>query len=329
MVAIVILNWNGWKDTIECLNSLYKIDFEDFFIIVGDNGSNNDSKVRIIEWCKENNRLIKQNSLKDPLPTVVEKGQVILYDMLENHGFAKGNNLMLKFISLLDVHYYFLLNNDTEVESDFMNQLLFYSKKYPQYCLLTPQIRLFFKQDYIWNCGGQIKFGIRRYNYVNRPVAEIKEKEIIDCNFVTGCAMLFNRSLLNENNELFTERFFFGEEDFELALRLKKEGKTMACVVPSIIYHKVGRSTRKADSLKRSYVYYLNRFINVRHYSSGISFSIWEVCYIPYVLLTLLREKTSLSNCLRFAKRLHRECRQLDGVSKSYFEEIWSPNYIV
>lgn len=327
MVAIIILNWNGWKDTIECLNSLFKNDYKDFFIIVGDNGSIDDSKEHILEWCKENYHLVGQYSLYDSLLTNVEKGEVVLYDMIDNHGFAKGNNLMLRFISLLDIQYYFLLNNDTEVMPDFLNQLLFYSDKYPQYSLLAPQIRLFFNKTHIWNCGGKIKFGLRKYNYGNRPVSDIKEKEIVDCNFVTGCAMLFNRSLLNSNNELFIENFFFGEEDFELALRLEKEGKKVACILPSIIYHKVGRSTHRVASLNRSYIYYLNRFINFRHYSSKTFFFFWKFFYSPYVMISLLRENSSFSDCIFFIKRLLRECKELDGVSKEYFEEIMSKSF--
>lgn len=327
MVGFVILNWNGHEDTIDCLKSLYQNDYKDFFIIIGDNGSKDDSISHIQQWCEENYHPLKQYQLNDQKPQTIERGQVILYDMKDNHGFARGNNLMLKFISLINPDYYFLLNNDTEVMPDFMTKLLYYANKYPQYCLLTPQIRLFYEQDKLWNCGGQIMFGLRKYNYGRQPVSEIKEKEIIECTFVTGCAVLFTRSLLNENNEFFSENFFFGEEDFELALRLKKEGKKMACVVSSVIYHKVGRSTRKANSLKRSYIYYLNRFINVRHYSNKASYLFWKVCYSPYVLLILLKEKTSIPDCYHFFKRLFRECKSLDGVSKKYFEEIWSPNY--
>lgn len=327
MVAIVILNWNGHEDTIACLESLYKMDYEDFFIIIGDNGSKDDSLGIIEKWCIDNYRKISKHQIGDIQQSTVKQGEIILYDLKENHGFARGNNLMIKYIRNLTPQYYFLLNNDTEVKSDFLTLLVNYADNHPQYSLLTPQIRLFFKQSHVWNCGGEINFGIRKYHYVNRPYAEIKEKDIIKCTFVTGCAMLINDTVLNIDNELFTENFFFGEEDFELSLRLRKEGKSMICYLPSIIYHKVGRSTRKAGSLRRSYVYYLNRFTDIRHYYSKYKFALWEFFYIPYVFLSIIREGTGIGDSLRFINRLHHECRRLDGVSKEYFEEIWSPNF--
>lgn len=327
MVAIIILNWNGHDDTIACLESLYKMSYKDFFIILGDNGSKDNSLGIFAKWCNDNNRRFSQCQLGDIPPTDVKQGDIILYDLKENHGFARGNNLMIKFISLLAPHYFFLLNNDTEVTLDFMQKLVDFADKHSQYSMLTPQIRYFFNQTHVWNCGGNIKLGMRKYHYGNRPYTEITEKEIINCSFVTGCALLFKKEVLNDVNELFTEKYFFGEEDFELSLRLKKEGKKMACYIPSVIYHKVGSSTRKTGSLKRSYVHYLNRFINVRHYYSNLGFVCWELCYLPYVFMVVIRKGNSIRDVMKFVNRLHKECRLYDGVNKQYFEQIMSPNF--
>ena len=64
-VYIIILNWNGWQDTIECLESLLKIDYPLFEIVLIDNGSNNNSVEKILLWLKENDISIKRDLEKN------------------------------------------------------------------------------------------------------------------------------------------------------------------------------------------------------------------------------------------------------------------------
>ena len=49
-VAIIILDWNGWKDTIECLESLYRITYPNYSVILVDNGSEDDSLQQIRDY---------------------------------------------------------------------------------------------------------------------------------------------------------------------------------------------------------------------------------------------------------------------------------------
>lgn len=329
MVAIIILNWNGYKDTIDCLHSLYQINYSDFFIIVGDNGSKDESLNHIAEWCSNNSIYFQWYKFGDAPPSSIEKREIILYDMKENHGFSRGNNLMIKFIATINPDFYFLLNNDTEVEPDFMSILMTFAIEHPDIKVLTPQIRYFYNKNLIWNCGGKIIWGLRKYHYCNLNKNSIREKEFIPCSFVTGCSLLFNESILLSDGSLFIEDYFFGEEDFELALRMKQHGYAMACVVPSIIYHKVGTSTKKTKSNKRSFIYYMNRFINVRHYMNSLSYILWVALYLPYIVLTCKREGNTIVDSISFARTLLSESIKYEGVSKEYFEKIWNTDEII
>lgn len=320
MIAILILNWNGWKDTIECLKSIQKMDYKDYFVVLGDNGSTNESMSEITRFCKDekitiNSEVLCEESLKDVCP-----GDVILYDLKTNNGFAKGYNLMIKYSKRFNPDYYFLLNNDTEVFPNFMNVLLSFHDKHPEYDVLTPLIPFYYEKDKIWNAGGRLFWGFRKYFYAGAYRTEIKESDYLKCSFVTGCAMLITPKCLKSDGCLFSEAFFFGEDDFELALRFRKEKVKQACVLNSIIYHKVSSSSKAYANYDKIFIHYLNRYINLRQNLSNLSFEIWRIVNNLY-LKHILKGKLTNQEILSFVKELNSECYRLDGVSKDYFEK--------
>ena len=98
-VYIIILNWNGWKDTIECLDSIKKLTYINYSIIICDNASSDESKNKINEWLK--------NNVNIDATLIVNK---------TNLGFAGGNNVGIKeALKQMDCKYVWILNNDTEV----------------------------------------------------------------------------------------------------------------------------------------------------------------------------------------------------------------------
>ncbi len=143
-IYIIILNYNGWKDTIECLESVLKNDYENYQIIVVDNDSPNNSMEYIINWAKgkqeviydENSQLkhLSQPFESKPLEYVLytkeealnggdkEKesklnNPIIFIQSGENGGFAAGNNIGIKYaLTKDDFEYVWLLNNDTVVD---------------------------------------------------------------------------------------------------------------------------------------------------------------------------------------------------------------------
>ena len=89
MICITILNWNGFQDTIECLDSLNKMNYSDYFVVVGDNGSTNKSMIEIEEFC--NKQSIKIDVVENINYTAInlQERQVILLDLKENNGFSR------------------------------------------------------------------------------------------------------------------------------------------------------------------------------------------------------------------------------------------------
>lgn len=297
MTAIIVLNWNGADDTICCLSSLQKAE-GDFVIIVADNGSTDGSVEKISKWCEENGML---------------GDKLHIFKMDENYGFAKGNNKALAFAKSLNPDSYLLLNNDTEVLPDFLTKLTEFSKNNSRYRVLTPKICYFGDKQRVWNCGGKLMMMGRRYHYAKALESEIKEKEKIDITFVTGCALFFYPELLDEDGRLFTESFFFGEEDYDFCLRMKKRHVPMACVLNSKIYHKVSASSEKMNSEGKLHVHYLNRTIDIKRHFSTAFFVFWKLANIP-IMLRFLKWKT--------IKSIYKEARHAEGVSKQRFLEL-------
>lgn len=301
MTAIIILNWNNANDTIHCLSSLTKAD-GDFRVYVVDNGSTDDSLQRINEWVDRNRDI---------------EVSVVPLDM--NYGFAKGNNKGIAFALQHNPDYFLLLNNDTEVKSDFLTRIFDFKQRHPEYSVLTPKIYFFSDKKKIWNCGGKLSMGFRKYYYAGQGDDAIKESEFIPITLVTGCALFFPAELLDADNRLLTERFFFGEEDFEFSMRMSAQGVKMACVLDSIIYHKVGASGSRMSGLGKIYLHFLNRFIDIRLHNSALFYALWSFVNIPLCLRHFYRSSRSLGRSMKLTSRLLSDARRKDGVSQADF----------
>jgi len=290
-VYIIILNWNGWQDTIECLESLQFLDYSNYRIVLLDNGSTNRSLEKIGAWAanqikvesgliplsrEKNVRIINYDrktaesgglycdeSNLAHLPgseilTVIENG--------ENLGFSAGCNVGIRYAIASGADYIWLLNNDTVVEQKSLSYLVDLLETNSEYQGVTGQIRLYDNPSRIWNCGGFLTwYGCRKYHYAGKPISKVTQHGVRKITFITGCAALFRSSVFSDTG-LLSESFFFGEEDFELSLRMKKVRYNLACCYQAIIYHKVSKSInslleKKEKSLPSINIYYLNRFI--------------------------------------------------------------------
>jgi GT2 family glycosyltransferase len=113
-VSIIILNWNGWSDTVECLESIYHINYSNYQVIVVDNNSSDDSIQKINDYARGKLE-VKSNFFKyDPIDKPIEilnnkweyseiakfsnhNKQLIIIENKKNYGFAEGNNIGIEF----------------------------------------------------------------------------------------------------------------------------------------------------------------------------------------------------------------------------------------
>jgi len=302
MTAIIILNWNGADDTIMCLDSLSRVDGS-FFVVIADNGSTDDSVNRLKEY-------IASSSM-----------DVTLLEMNANLGFAKANNVGVSYASKRNPDSYLLLNNDTEVTSDFLVKLVEFQSANPKYRVLTPRINYYYNKDLIWNCGGKLFCGFRRYIFAGCHESKAIGKPYYPISFVTGCALFFMPDVLETDGTVFTERFFFGEEDFDFSIRMKRRGKRIACVTDSIIYHKVG-SAKAGQKPGKFFMHLLNRYIDIRLHYGRLFYFIWRQINKPISFSHLKRLYGTSGEAIRKLKILEKASRSRDGVTYEDFRRL-------
>jgi len=339
-IAIIILNWNGWEDTIKCLESIQQVEYPNYIIVIVDNGSKDSSCNHIKSWAKgklevESKHIINIendsiNLFEKKINSLSSKKKLVLIQLDENLGFAGGCNVGIKYAFSINTDYILFLNNDTVVTPSSIEKLVNFLEKYHDYYGATGQIRFYDKPFKVWNCGGSIKwYGGRLYNYANCPISTIPRNKWKRISFFNGCYVLF-RTTLFKNIGLLSDLFFFGEEDFEFSQRLKRYDYKIACVYDSIIYHKVGATKKNLnmENIGKVYLYYLNRFINMRNYWPLYKWHLWRFMYFFYIFVLLkMKYKYSFQKIFHFCKLLYHNSIKLKRVDKNIYDQVMNSDF--
>lgn len=246
MVYIILVNYNGFADTIECLNSLREIDYKDYKVIVVDNASSD-------------------NSLKK-LSDIADKDLIIL-NSSDNIGFAGGNNIGIQYALEDGAEYVLLLNNDTIVTADFLSRLMNCAKEQGQNAIISPKIMYAYDRQRIWFAGGTFDPISGRTAHIGINEPDHGEYDVTkEVSFISGCCMLIPAHAIRKTG-LMDESYFLYCEDLDYCCRFLKSGfKIVYCPV-SVIYHKVSASTGKQSGTA---VYYTvrNKFFIIKEYIS-------------------------------------------------------------
>lgn len=301
-VYIVIVNWNGWKDTIECLESLMLLEYPGFRIVVCDNGSPDESVVKLSEWIE-----LKCGPVSTPLPMLnreaAEKGTVLSDSIVTlitngaNLGFAGGNNVGLRYaMACGDADYCWLLNNDTIVKPDTLTHMVDRMHRQPEIGICGSTVLYYNNHKRIqalgggyyvhwiglpWHYGRFIRWG----REINHQKAEAK------MNYVEGASMLVSRQFL-EGIGLLCEDYFLYFEEADWAIRA--EGRFELGYAPlSVVFHKVGSSigtssNPAAMSYTSDYFNIRNRLLFTRRFYPEALPTVWLVVFGAFLLRLLL-----------------------------------------
>jgi len=329
-VAIVILNWNGWKDTIECLESVYQITYENFNVIIVDNGSKDKSIKKINEYSqgqiKIKSNFFEYNLGNKPIQIIeyimdeadagggkekeiidlASNKKLIIINNGKNLGFAKGNNIGIKYaLNVLFADYVLLLNNDTVVEKDFLDIGINYMQENENVGIVTSKIYYYNYPNKIWAAGGQIKKwigdggGIRHNQLDNGQFNTIKSVA-----YAPGTMALIKKSVF-EKVGLLPECYFATGEEMEFAIKTRKIGYDIVCNPDSIIYHKVGMSDNR--SLKYRYNSWRTRLLFIeRNVSNNLIWKIVSTITIwLYLCIKLIMLDFKEIKCFLLARQDH------------------------
>ncbi len=214
LVYIIVLNWNGKDITLECLDSLSKLNYNNYKILVVDNGST-DGSTELIN--------IKY-------PTV----EILKLD--SNSGYAAGNNAGFEFIKNRKAEFIIFLNNDTIVDQNFIEPLikpLIESSNIEQ---TVPKILYENDKSIIWYAGGIVNLWLGQIYHVGirkKDRRKYSESQYID--YATGCCFCMRYKDFEEIGG-FDESFPMYGEDVDLSLRIRSYGKNILYTPNSIIW---------------------------------------------------------------------------------------------
>lgn len=236
-VSVIIVNWNNFNDTAECLESLRKVTYPAFEVVVVDNGSVGDDASLLKQRFGNYIRLIVND---------------------RNYGFAAGCNVGMKDALARGSDYVALLNNDTVVAPDFLDAVVGVAQSDKKLGVAGGKIYCYEIPELIWFAGGVLD-----YKTWKTPIRGSGEddhgqfEQVVEVDWICGCFMFIPRDVLQAVGML-DERFFFGWEDVDFCVRAARKGFKILFVPGSKIWHK-GFGAIKRGRLMGLPVYYATR----------------------------------------------------------------------
>lgn len=258
-VSIIIINWNNYKDTSECLASLEEITYPNYIITVVDNGSEDGSYQRLKNENPQH-RFIRNK---------------------ENLGFAVANNIGIRDAMENGTDYVLMLNNDTVVKKDFLEPMVDFLENHPQAGVAGGKIYYFDEKDKIWTIGGDVRLfrgGSVYYGLGEKDRGQFDE--IRQLTHISGCMCLIKKEVL-ETVGLLSEQYFFRGEEWDFCYRVSKKGYNLFYIPGSIIWHKISRTVNRYSPTD-IYCAYRAKIIFVNNFMPRYIGMVWYCLFYVY-----------------------------------------------
>jgi GT2 family glycosyltransferase len=243
-VHAIVVNYNGWRDTIQCLESIRRLDYPDLEIIVCDNGSTDESYARLMEWAAPIPHLDLTREQAETGGYPHADPRLIFIRNTENAGFTGGNNIGLRFVlAKRPGAYAWLLNNDMVVARDSLRQMVELAERDSALAAVGATIYDFVERDVVQEAGGGRLTGkpaFVRPNDAGAVRGSALGSQRLD--YISGACMLLRRSAL-ETIGILDERFFIYAEDVDLCVRLQQGGFTIGYCQGAEVWHKASATT--------------------------------------------------------------------------------------
>jgi GT2 family glycosyltransferase len=257
---VIVLNWNGRDETLECLASLGHVTYPSMSVLVVDNGSSDGSQEAIRQ--------------KYPEVTLLETGS--------NLRFAGGNNVGIRFALGRGAEQIVLLNNDTTVDPEFLGAMTAALQSWPGAGIVAPKILYSADPGHVWYAGGEISFwtGTMRHRGIRQPDGERFDRPC-ETGYASGCCLMVTRTTV-ETIGLLDESYFMYSEDADWSLRARQAGFRVLYEPRARVWHKV--SVSAGGHLSAFKVW--NKFLsNLRFFARYASWYHW-LCF-PWMNLVV------------------------------------------
>jgi GT2 family glycosyltransferase len=267
-VYILVLNWNNWRDTVECLESIFQNNYSNYQVVCIDNASTDDSEYRIKEWAAGNlkvtSRYVYFNSDNKPIPVVTydrktgaesggterektlcpkEQQQPLIFIRTEkNAGYAGGNNAGIRYVlEKGDGPFIWILNNDTVIEKDALAALVKYAARDATVGMIGSKLLCYNNPNVLQAAGGGRIFpalgntNLVAYNQKDNGKWDLP----CDLDYICGASLFVKRAVIEEIG-LMDERYFLYWEDADWGTRARRKGYKLLYCHESRILHKEG-----------------------------------------------------------------------------------------
>lgn len=235
-VSVIVLTWNNKADTLECLESLYQLDYANYCLVVVDNGSIDGTVEAVL------NRF--------PDVQVIENGQ--------NLGYAEGNNVGIRYALNQEADYILILNNDTVVDPTILQELVSVAQMHPQSAVFCPKIYCYSPPTTMMFAGAKwdSEKALFRYKGLGEP-DNGEANTLSETDVGSGCALFFRSEIIPDIG-LFDPRFFLLWEETDWCCRVKNRGFSLLFVPSARVWHKISRSFEGQEQ-GAQYQYYFMR----------------------------------------------------------------------
>jgi len=270
-ISIVLVDYNGFKDSLECLESIARINYDNYNVILVDNGS----KDNFLDQ-------LKKTAKNFPFLKVIESTQ--------NLGFTGGNNLGFNTAYQGNPDYIFCLNNDTVVTENILTELAAFMEKNQNYGLIGPLTHYYDDPGCVAFAGGDIdrNTGLITFISQNKQSDEIVGY-FLPCSFIAGAALFIRTGLLKKIGG-FNNAYFLTSEESELCIKVKDLGYDLGVLNSCAIFHKVSK-TMVAESELASYFIFRNKLHFIKNNRQGMQLSdiikvvkYYLVCFLSFGL---------------------------------------------
>ncbi len=257
-VFIIILNWNNAADTIECLDSVFRLKGGPFQVVVCDNASTDGSLTKIIEWLTTNSHPYsecRESELGQVQAAYATPAVVINNE--RNYGYAGGNNRGLQYALAVgkSTDFAWIVNNDTLFDPNALTALLQAAAARPDVSFFGSTIFNYPEKEIIQTQGGDKLFlpfsmslpiGAGR-TWKEALAPEVAEEQI---GFIRGAAVFVRLGAVKQIG-LMEERYFLYFEETDWAIRARRQGLKLGYAPESWVYHKEGASTGSSPYVRR------------------------------------------------------------------------------
>ncbi len=279
-VHIVLVNFNGHLDTIECIESVLKSSHTEYKIWIVDNSPTHDSIHSLVQWANGTS-----NSIETAFPDLVYPAapkpvshrllseselhagktfeeKILFVKANENKGFAAANNIVLRHLaSLPDWHFAWILNNDTVITPETLSTLITFASQPKQTAGMIGAKVMEYNQPSVIQC-----VGCMYYKWIGK-IAELAKGETdqgqwdkrgVKPDYVLGASIFISRELLRKIGPM-EEDYFLYFEEIDWAIRARAAGSEVAYCYEAIVYHKGGSTIKGGGGNSRMMDFYYAR----------------------------------------------------------------------